>query len=164
MFQNAADDPLSGPSGAIPQRDQNGAVVGEHVRDLASHARRQCIVVHRTDDQTESHFDRSQCGCVGIALRIGAYRLVVLASLRVVAYPVNAIDGAADAYQSISGRRAGGDTDALNVLSAPGCLLTVVYTVGYVESRVPRGRDIGLGRLHLVHWCSACGLCDLLQG
>ena len=31
-------------------------------------------------------------------MRIVAYRLVVLASLRVVAYPVNAIDGAADAY------------------------------------------------------------------
>ena len=146
MFQNAADNPLSGPSGGIPQRNQNGAVVGKHVCDLASHARRQCIVVHCTDDQTKSHFDRSQCGCIGIALRIGAYRLVVLASLRVVAYPVNAIDSAADANQPISSRRASGDTDALHALGAPGCLL-IVYTVGYVESRVLRGRNVGLGRL-----------------
>ena len=80
-------------------------------------------------------------------MRVGAYCLVVLASLRVVAYPVNAIDGAADTNQPISGRCAGGDTDALHALGVPGCLLTVVYTVSYVESRVLQGRDVGLGRL-----------------
>jgi hypothetical protein len=101
MFENAADDPLSGPSGAIPQRNQNGAVVGEHVCDLTSHPGRQCIIVHRADDQTKSHFDRSQRRCVGIALRVGAYRLVVFASLKVVTYPVDAINNAADAHQSI---------------------------------------------------------------
>jgi hypothetical protein len=139
-----------------------GAVVGEHVCDLASHPRRQCIVVHRTDDQTKSHFDRGQCGCVGIALRISTDRLVVLASLKVVAYLVDAIDGATDADQPIPGRRARGDTDALNSLGAAGCLLTVVHTVGYVESRVSQGRNVRLGRLQLIYRCSACGLCDLL--
>ena len=97
-------------------------------------------------------------------MRVGAYRLVVLASLRVVAYPVNAIDGAADANQPTFGRHTGGDSDALNSLGIPDCLLTIVYTVGYVESRVPWGRDVGLGRLQLIHRCTAGVLCDLLQG
>ena len=103
MFQNAADDLLSRSSSAIPQRDQNGAVVSEHVCDLTSHPGRQCIIVHRADDQTKSHFDRSQYGCVGIALRARAYRLAVLASRKVVTYPVDAINSAADAYQPIPG-------------------------------------------------------------
>lgn len=79
-------------------------------------------------------------------MRVGAYRLVVLASLKVVAYPVDAIDGAADADQPVPSRRARGNTNALNCLGAPGCLLTIVHTVSYIESRVPRGRDVGLGR------------------
>lgn len=74
--------------------------------------------------------DRSQCGCVGLTLRTGAYHLVILASLRMFAHPVNAIGGAADAYQPISGRHAGGHMDVLHALGASGCLLTVVHTVG----------------------------------
>jgi hypothetical protein len=72
-------------------------------------------------------------------LRAGAYRLVVLVSLGIVTYPVNAIDDAADADQLISSRRAGGDADALRVLSSYSCLHAAVYIVGCVESRVPRG-------------------------
>jgi hypothetical protein len=75
-------------------------------------------------------FDRSQCNCVEITLRTGAYCLVILATLRTFAHPVHAIDGAADAYQPISGRHAGGHTDALHALGVSGCLLTVVHVVG----------------------------------
>jgi hypothetical protein len=61
------------------------------------------IVVHRTNDQARSHVDRSQCGRVAIALRIGVYRLVVLASLRFFACLLDAIGDATDSNQCTSG-------------------------------------------------------------
>jgi hypothetical protein len=69
------------------------------VDDLALYPRRQRPRVHRTDNHTKSHFDRSLCGCISIALPASAYRFVVLALLRITAYPVNALDGATDANQ-----------------------------------------------------------------
>jgi hypothetical protein len=64
---------------------------------------------------------------------------VVLALLRIIAYPVNALDGATDANQTISGRGAGGDVDALRLLSLRSCLSAGGHIVDHVESRIPPG-------------------------
>lgn len=55
-----------------------------------------------------------------------------------VAYPIDTLDSAANAYQLVPRRRTGGNTDALCLLSPRGCLHAVVCIIAYVESRVPR--------------------------
>jgi hypothetical protein len=61
---------------------------------------------------------------------------VVLALLRVIAYPVNALDGATNANHTISGGGAGSDADVLRLLGPGGCLSAIGHIVDHVESHV----------------------------